>query len=127
VGTLWQSLSGCPQAISDITADRTFITTSVPANHTGAGGRTRSTAKLSLAEERICEALTDIVFSLMQEAITLSGGCLWLVLLAVWEHTFSAEVSSDNPSRELHGMNRIIWIIGAIVVVLAILSFLGLR
>jgi hypothetical protein len=36
-------------------------------------------------------------------------------------------VGSDSPSREFHSMNNIIWIIGAIVVVLAILSFLGLR
>jgi hypothetical protein len=32
-------------------------------------------------------------------------------------------VGSDSPSREFHSMNNIIWI----VVVLAILSFLGLR
>jgi hypothetical protein len=33
----------------------------------------------------------------------------------------------SNPRQESNIMNNIIWLIGAIVVVLAILSFLGLR
>jgi hypothetical protein len=44
------------------------------------------------------------------------------------ERTFTLTVGMGSiPFRERVLMNNIIWLIGAIVVVIAILSFLGLR